>query len=155
RFDERHVVVRLHTAAGTSLPEMDRLTGLVGDDVRAIAGVGTVAAHVGRAIASDQVVDVDSGDLWITIDPDADDEAVLSSIQRTVAGYPGVSARLQTYPNQQVDDRIGAPEDPVVVRVFGQDLGILHDRAEQIRTAIANVDGVADPRVEPQVVEPT
>jgi Cu/Ag efflux pump CusA len=101
------------------------------------------------------VVGVDSGELWITIDPDADDDAVLHSIQRTVAGYAGVSARLQTYPNQQVDDRIAGPEDPVLVRVFGQDLGILHDKAEQIRTAIANVDGVVAPRVEPQVVEPT
>src|SRR5213079_2762219 len=100
--------------------------------------VRTDAAHVGRAIASDQVVGVDAGELWITLDADADHGAVVASIERSVAGYPGVAARLETYANQRVDALLTDAGDPVVVRVFGQDLGILHGKAEEIRNAMSH-----------------
>jgi Cu/Ag efflux pump CusA len=154
-LDDTNVVIGLRAPAGTSLSEMDRVTGLIGEDVRGVSGVRTVAAHVGRAIASDQVVGVDSGELWVTLDPGADHDVVLASIRHAVDGYPGLSARLQTYPNQRVRALLGRPADPVVVRVFGQDIGVLHEKAVEIRDAIAHIDGVVDPRVQPVTVEPT
>ena len=44
----------------------------VTSDLRAIPGVANVGAHVGRAVLGDQVVDVNSAELWVTIDPSAD-----------------------------------------------------------------------------------
>jgi hypothetical protein len=43
-----------------SQPEMDRITALATRELRAIPGVRDVGAHVGRAITSDQVVNVNS-----------------------------------------------------------------------------------------------
>lgn len=47
-------------APGMSQPEMDRITALATRELRAIPGVRDVGAHVGRAITSDQVVNVNS-----------------------------------------------------------------------------------------------
>ena len=81
------LLVRLTAAPGTSLPEM---TGSRPREreLRAIPGVDDVGAHVGRAVTSDQVVDVNSGELWVSIDPRADYDATLARPSSVVAGYP-------------------------------------------------------------------
>ena len=155
-FRDGDVIVRLQAAApGTSLPEMDRITARVGAELRSLPGVRSVGAHVGRAIMSDQVVDVGSGELWVHVDPSADYEATLAAINRTVRGYPGLRSAVETYPNQRVSSVLTPTDPPIVVRVFGQDLGVLRSKAEEIRRAIAGIDGVVNPRVSPMVEEPT
>ena len=71
-FRDPDLVVRWNAAAGTSEPEMARLTTRVTNDLRSIPGVANVGAHVGRAVLGDQVVDVNSAELWVTVDPSAD-----------------------------------------------------------------------------------
>ena len=154
-FRDSDVVVQLSAAPGTSLPEMDRLTRRVTAEVRSIAGVTNVAAHVGRAITSDQVVSVDSAQLWVAIDHSADHDATVASIRRAAGGYPGVDVRLLTYPNERVANVFTQADQPIVVRVFGQDLRILDQKAHEIGDAISRIEGVANPRVQPLFEEPT
>ena len=70
---------------------MNRITALASHELRAIPGVRNVGAHVGRAITSDQVVGVNSGELWVSIDPDADYDA-------TVARSPTSSTATRASP---------------------------------------------------------
>ena len=70
---------------------MSRITALVSDELRSLPGVRNVGAHVGRAITSDQVVEINSGELWVSIDPAADYDATVAAIQTVVNGYPGLS----------------------------------------------------------------
>jgi CzcA family heavy metal efflux pump len=154
-INDADVLIHMGAAPGTSLPEMDRLTHRVSEEVQSITGVANVAAHVGRAITSDRVVDVDSSELWVAIDQSADHDATLASIRRVVNGLPGVEARLRTYPNETVTNAFTSANQPIVVRVFGQDLQILNDKAQEIRDAISRIDGVVEPRVQLQVQEPT
>ena len=57
---ERDILVHLEAAAGTSLPSMHEITGQMARELQSQPGVGNVAAHVGRAILSDQIVSVNS-----------------------------------------------------------------------------------------------
>ena len=71
---------------------MSRITALASRELRAIPGVRNVGAHVGRAITSDQVVGVNSGELWVSLDPDADYDATVGRRSESVVdGYPGLS----------------------------------------------------------------
>src|SRR4029450_8760206 len=111
--------------------------------------------HVGRAITSDEIVDVDAGEIWLTVAPDADYEATLDGIRDIAAGYPGLHTSVRTY----AEDRVAAVRDKVgnelVVRVYGQDLATLRDIADDVSRTLTTVPGVLSPRVEPQVTEPT
>jgi Cu/Ag efflux pump CusA len=53
-----------------------------------------------------------------------------------------------------LDALTGADGRPLVVRVFGEDLGVLRQEAERMRRLLATVDGVVEPRVEPLVEQP-
>jgi len=152
---ERQLVIEWDGAPGTSHPEMSRIVAQASNELRDISDVQDVSAHVGRAITSDEVVGVNSSELWITIRPDADYERTVAAVREVVGGYPGLAGDVELYPEQRIREvRTGVDED-LVVRVFGQDLSILRAKAEELREAISGIDGVADPTVDLGVEEPT
>jgi CzcA family heavy metal efflux pump len=155
RLQDRDLLIQWQGAPGISQPEMDRITARATQELRSIPGVRDVGAHVGRAITSDQVVNVNSGELWVRVDPKADYGRTVHAIRSAVAGYPGLTHDLVTYPEQQMRALETGSGAPLVVRVFGQDADVLQRKAEEVRRAIAGVDGVVAPRVEARATEPT
>jgi CzcA family heavy metal efflux pump len=154
-FQERDLLVDIGGAPGTSQPAMNRIAAQATAELRAIPGVRSVGAHVGRAIMSDQVVNINSGQLWINIDPVADYESTLASVREVLAGYPGLRLAVDTYLTAQAGDIEGDPTNPIAVRLFGPNLGELQKQAESVQAAIANVPGVVSPRVLTSPQEPT
>ena len=51
---------------------MHRITERAAAEMRALPGVREVGGHVGRAITSDQVAGVDSGEMWVRMKGSAD-----------------------------------------------------------------------------------
>ena len=92
-FKEPQLLIHMEGAPGTSLPEMARITNQAGRELGSIPGVDNVGAHVGRAVTSDQAVNVNSAELWVSIDPGADYDATVASVRETVEGYPGARFR--------------------------------------------------------------
>jgi CzcA family heavy metal efflux pump len=171
-FKDRDLLVRLDGEPGTSNPRMTRIASDLGSELRAIPGVDNVGAHVGRAVTGDQVVDVNSGELWVSIDPGGDYDKTVASIEDVVARARGVDHEIVSYSAQKIRD-VGAlgqgdnpvagddlnvltgSDDPLVVRVYGQDLARLRREARRVHRVVSQVDGVATPRVELPVTQPT
>jgi len=155
-LQDRNVLVRVQGAPGTSLPEMNRVTASLAAEMREAPGIESAGAHVGRAITSDEIVNVDAGEVWLTVAPNADYQETLAGLREIAAGYPGIHTSVRTY----AEDRVAAARDrvvgdQVVVRVFGSDLATLQDTADDVSRMLSTVKGVLSPRVEPLVTEPT
>ncbi len=154
-LQDRNVLVRVQGAPGTSLTEMNRITSTVATELRGAPGIESAGAHVGRAITSDEIVDVNAGEIWLTVAPGADYDATLDGVRDIAAGYPGLQTSVRTY----AEDRVAAARekvgDELVVRVYGADFAALHDTADDVASMLSTVSGVLSPRVEPQVTEPT
>jgi Cu/Ag efflux pump CusA len=171
-FKDRDVLVQLEGEPGTSNPRMTRITTAVSRELRSIPGVDNVGAHVGRAVTGDQIVDVNSSAVWASLASDADYDATVASIEEAVAGVRGVESDVATYTTQKIRDA-GAVDDgdnpnrgdglgvltgsdqPLVVRVYGQDLDVLRREATRVRRLVAQVDGVVDPQIEAPTTQPT
>lgn len=155
-LQERDVLIAWETAPGASRQEMNRITAALTDELRATPGVRNVGAHVGRALASDQVVNINSGEVWLSIRPSADHDTTLSAVQQVIDGYPGVRSDLMTYSDKRINEVVtrGVSED-VVVRVYGNDYEVLNSKAEEVRQILSGVPGVVDPRVNSAQVAPT
>ena len=154
-LQERSLLVHWDTKPGTSGIEMTRITEKVSKDLQALPGVAAVGAHLGRAITSDQVVNVNSGELWVSIDPKADYGATRDSIAALVRSYPGLDTDVQTYPEERITQLLGGDEDAVVVRVYGQDLDVLRSKAGEVQQMLGGVKGVVDPVADLPLEEPT
>jgi CzcA family heavy metal efflux pump len=171
-FKDSDVLVRLDAQPGTSAPRMTQIATDVSRRLRAIPGVDDVGAHVGRAVTGDQIVDVNSGEIWVHVDRDADYDATMASIRDAVDRVRGVDHDVATYSAQRIRDVGGLNDghndasgngldvltgtsEPLVVRVYGQDLGVLRREAGKVRQVISGIDGVVDPRVELPAQQPT
>jgi Cu/Ag efflux pump CusA len=134
---------------------MSRIAARASAELRAIPGVRNVDGHIGRAISSDQVVNVNSAELWVSLDAGADHDATLDAIQGVIDGYPGLGRAVGTYTTDRTEEVLSGPNRDVVVRVYGQDDTILRDKANEVGTALAGVGGLVDVTVESPIVEPT
>ncbi|GAA4733532.1 efflux RND transporter permease subunit [Pedococcus ginsenosidimutans] len=149
------LLMHVETAQGTSLTEATRVAGRLSADLRSLPGVRAVGGHFGRALTSDQLGDVNSGELWITISDDADYHATREAIDRTASRYAGVKTQLVTYSADRVAAaRTGTGAD-LVVRLFGQDPAGLDEAARAVVTSLTSVEGVRAPRVEEVPKQPT
>ena len=155
RFKETQLLIRWDGAPGTSLPEMNRITRLATREVRSIDGVRNVGAHVGRAVTADQVVGVNSAEIWASIDPSADYDATLASVKAAVAGYPGLSRAVETYSNERVREVLPSADADLVVRIYGEDFSVLGTKANEVRHVLTGVDGLVDEHVRRAATEPT
>ncbi|MFB3738273.1 MAG: efflux RND transporter permease subunit [Candidatus Velamenicoccus archaeovorus] len=154
-FRDGNVVIDLRAAPGTSLPEMDRITARMVDELSSTPGVLHVQADVGRAITSDRIVGVNVAQLWVAIDPSADDDATLSSIRGTVDGYVGIDRAVRTYSDERIGNVLSGNEHPIVVRLYGPTLETLQSQAGRMLQTLRGIEGVVRPRIELQPVEPT
>jgi Cu/Ag efflux pump CusA len=171
-FSDRNVLVQLDAQPGTSNPEMARIAGSLGREVRVLRGVDDVVAHVGRAKAGDQVVNVSSAQLWVGLDPGADHDKTLASIEDVVGRTRGVEHEVATDTTKRISE-VGALREgdnvvtgdgldlltgsgrPLVVRVYGEEPAILRHQAERVLHVLLGVDGVVDPRLELPATQPT
>jgi CzcA family heavy metal efflux pump len=146
-FKEPYLTIQLEGPPGTSRPEMDRIVARASQELRALPGVRNVGGHVGRAVFGDQVTGINSAELWVTIDPQADYNATVAAIEDTVYGYPGLGREVRTYLQQTLSPPQTSAGDGIAVRVFGEDHDVLRSEAEKVRQAISGIAGVVDPRV--------
>ncbi len=154
-FKERNLLIHLNGAPGTSQPEMSRISDRVSRDLRSIPGVSGVGAHLGRAVQGDQVVNVSSAELWVSIDPAADYDTTTAAIQRAIGNYPGIHHDLQTYMNERSSALAAQPNDSLVVRVYGDTTDGLRSSAEEVKKAITGINGIADSHINLPVQQPS
>jgi Cu/Ag efflux pump CusA len=155
QLQDRNLLVHVEAASGTSLPEMERITAAVGNEVRTVPGVRSVGTHVGRAVGSDQLSDVNSAEMWITLADRADYGQSRADIETVLRGYPGLRTDLRTYPDDRVAKLMADAGSDLIVRVYGADLTVLQDKARQIRAMLSGVPGLAKPVMHPIPQQPT
>ena len=152
---DTNLLVRWQAPFGTALPEMNRVIARASAELRTVPGVKTVGAQVGQAVGGDQAVGSDTAEMWVSIDPSAEYAKTVSAVRAVVAGYPGMQHRVTTYAKERMRKTLGRSSDEISVRVFGQDLGVLHDKAEEVRKSLSTIDGISGPRVTTRDAEPT
>ncbi len=142
---------------GTSRPEMNRIVTQVIGELQTIPGVINVGAHVGRAITGDQITDINSGEIWVRLDPNAGYNKTLAAVEEVVGGYPGLLRNVETYQPSRIGQVFaGTQENDIVVRIYGHEFDVLSNKAEEVKAALTNVNGLTDVKVvnlelEPQV----
>jgi CzcA family heavy metal efflux pump len=147
-FKERDFLMHWVTAPGTSHPEEVRITTAASKELRAIPGVRNFGAHIGQALLADEPYGVDFGENWISVDPNVDYDKTRAAIQEVVDGYPGLRRDVQTYLKERIREVLTGASEAVTVRISGPDLHALEEKAEEVRQAIAGVDGTVEEIVE-------
>jgi Cu/Ag efflux pump CusA len=157
QFQETNVVIDVQSPPGTSLPSMSRATSGLMRDLQAIPGVRNVSGLIGRAALCncDETQDVNSAELWVSIDAAANYRLVRAAIEEIVDSSVGMSGEVRTYLSKKMREALTGREETFTIRVYGHDLEIVRDKADEIRRILESIKGVEDVRVEQAAAEPT
>ena len=153
-FKERDFLMHWVPPEGTSHLETLRITKRASQELRAIPGVRNFGAHVGRALGGDEPYGVNFTENWISVDPAADYDKTRGAIEDAVAGYPGLYRDVQTYLRERVKEVLTGAGDSIVIRLYGADLAVLRNSADEVQAAIKNVPGLIELHIEQQVLVP-
>ena len=152
---ERDLVITWEADYGTSHVEMVKVTKNVIGKLRTIPGVDNVAAHIGRAVLSDKINNIHSGEIWLSMDEEVEYYGTLASIQKVIDEYPNMRSELMTYHEQSLNISLTGTDKEYIVRVYGENQEILTQKSEEVKEAIIGVKGLSDVEVEYPAMEPT
>ena len=147
-FKERDFLMHWLTKPGSSVGEEDRISIRGCKELLTIPGVRNCGSHIGQALIMDEVVGVNFGENWISVDPSVDYDETLAKVQAMVDGYPGIYRDVQTYLKERIREVLTGSSHPIVVRIFGLELDVLHDKAVEVKTALEKVEGITNLHVE-------
>jgi Cu/Ag efflux pump CusA len=153
-FKDRNLVVSWSGPAGSSLGEMDRVTARVVDQLKALPGVADVGATLGRAVSADQIVDTNSGEIFVALRPRANYSQAVAQVRQITEGTPGIHASVGTYEDAVTDGVLAPAHHDVTVRIYGEDYNQLRNLSWQVRVAMSHAKGVGFPQVKFPVTEP-
>lgn len=153
-FKETDFLMHFLERPGSSIEQMKKMSMRASHDLLAIPGVRNFGAHIGRAEAADEVVGPNFTELWVSVDPNVNYEQTVSAIKQTMQGYSGIFTDVQTYLKERSKEVLSGTSSSIVVRLFGPDLAVLREQAEAIKNTMQSVQGIADLKVELQVLIP-
>ena len=101
-IQDRDVLVRMETATGTSNTKTTAIATALQQAAARRRRRDNVVGAVGRAITGDRIVDVNSGELLVSIGRDADYDETIADIQRIADKIPTVEATVSAYSDQRI-----------------------------------------------------
>src|SRR4051794_32769354 len=147
-FKEPDFLIHWVTQPGTSAAEMERTTQDVSAKLREIPGLHNFGAHIGQAFLGEEIAGVNLGENWASIDPSVDYDTTLERIEDLTDQYPGLFRETQNYLDERIEEVVAGAKEPIVVRLFGPDLHVLRDKADEINTIMAGIKGAADHHID-------
>jgi Cu/Ag efflux pump CusA len=144
-FKERDFLMHWVATPGTTIQEMTRVTTRVANELLEVPGVGHTGAHIGQALIMEEVVGANFGENWISVDPSADFDETFERVEAVAHKYPGLYRNVQTYLSERVEEVLTGAREAIVVRIYGQDLDVLKAKAEEIKDALADIEGCRPP----------
>ncbi len=153
-FQETDFLMHFVEKPGVGIDAMRRATAEACRELMAVPGVRNFGSHIGRAEVADEVVGPNFTELWISIDDKADYRETLRKIEEVVNAYPGLYRDVLTYLRERIKEVLTGSGAAVVVRLYGPDLDVLRAKAREVEKEVAGVPGVANLKVETQILVP-
>ncbi len=147
-FKERDFLMHWITTPSASGPEETRVSVAACRELRTIPGVRNCGSHIGNAFLGDEPYGTYFGENWISVDPKVDYDKTRAAVEDLVSRYPGIQRDVQTYLRERVKEVLTGASDAVVVRLYGDDLEILEEKADEILEVMKGVKGAFDPKKE-------
>ena len=140
---------------GTSLKESNRVGNLIEVALHEVPEVVSTTRRTGRAELDEHAAGVNTSELEVVTNEDGRSHLeVMNDVRQKMAVIPGVAFEVGQPISHRIDHLLSGTRAQIAIKLFGPDLATLRTKAKEIRDAMANVEGIVDLLVEPQVGVP-
>lgn len=154
KLREGTIVARLTMAPSISLVESTRTTMVAERRLCRIPEVREVVTRIGRGEVGAHTDPINSAEMYVLLKPEADwrpgmnQEAIEEAIRRELADLPGVLANLTQPIEMTIDELLEGIRAELAIKLFGDDLDMLKQKADEIAAVVGRVRGAADTQVD-------
>ena len=147
---EGHFIIHTALVPGTSLQESQRVGHHVTEELLKLPIVRAVAQRVGRAEGADDTYGTQYSELNVDLKPLEAQAAehAQANIRDAMARLPGLNSSVKTFLTERIEETLSGYTASVVVNVYGNDLDILDQEAQEISQVLGRVPGATEVQVQ-------
>jgi len=154
-FNEGTLTVNLLAQPGTSLSESNKSGQIAEKLILEVPEVISTGRRTGRAELDEHAEGVHYSEVDVDLKKsERSREEILNDIRSKLKLIPGVTINVGQPISHRIDHLMSGIRAQIAIKLFGDDLGTLRAKAEEIRGVIAGIEGATDVQVEKQVLIP-
>lgn len=148
---EGHFIIHMSAVPGTSIDQSLHVGNKVTAALRKLPVVRSVAQRVGRAELGGDTFGTHYSEFEVDLNPGlSGDEAEVAQadIRQALAGFVGVNFSVKTFLSERIDETLSGYTATAAVDIFGNDLDVLDQKAQEVARALNGVTGVTEVTVQ-------
>lgn len=154
-FNEGSFTINVSSMPGISLEESDKVGKRAEELLLTVPEIRTVARKTGRAELDEHALGVNVSEIEAPFKLEGrSHKEVAKEIREKLSTISGANIEIGQPISHRIDAMLSGTRAGIAIKLFGDDLNALYLTANQIKDAIADVDGIADLNVEQQVERP-
>lgn len=154
-FNEGSFTINVNTLPGISLDESNRIAQRAENLLLSIPEVKAVGRKTGRAELDEHALGVNTSEMEVPFElKDRSKEEVIAEIREKLQSIPGINAEIGSPISHRIDAMLSGTQANIAIKLFGTDLNKMFMIGNDIKEAVADIEGVADLNVEQQVERP-
>jgi heavy metal efflux system protein len=163
-LDEGALWVRATMPYTISFEEASAIAPQIRDILKSYPQVTVVASELGRPDDGTDSTGFFNCEFYVGLQPYSDKswkgdndtkEKLIESINKKLIAFPGIIFNYTQPAEDAVDEALTGLKSSLAVKVYGEDLNILQDRAVQIKNVLAKVPGFTDLTVVRELGQPS
>lgn len=154
-FNEGSFTINISSLPGISLEESDKIGRQAEELLLSIPEIKTVARKTGRAELDEHALGVNVSEIEAPFElEDRSHTEVLEDVRHKLSVISGANIEIGQPISHRIDAMLSGTQAGIAIKLFGDDLNKMYQIGNQIKSAVSDVEGVADLNVEQQIERP-
>ncbi len=159
-LDEGNIWLTVQMPVGIGMGQAKEIERRIRGIVRSYPQVRQVVTQLGRPDDGTDAKGVNNLEVFADLTPRGrwgdvrDKDELIGRMYRQLAAIPGLDLNFSQYIKDNVEEALSGVKGELVVKIFGPDLDLLQQKAQEVEHVMAGVRGVADLGVEQQFGQP-
>lgn len=153
-LNEGTVVVKLKMAPSISIETSKQMTQAIERRILEVPEVTKVVTRIGRGEVGAHADPINAAELYLIMTPPEewrepyDQEEMVEHIREAIGEPPGVIVNYTQPIEMSVDELLEGVQAELAVKLFGEDLDVLLDKANEIAATLGEIEGARDVQVD-------
>ena len=154
-FNEGSYTINVSTLPGISIEESDKIGRIAEELILSVPEIQTVARKTGRAELDEHALGSNVSEIEAPyILKDRSRSEVSKELRSKLSRLPGCNIEVGQPISHRIDAMLSGTEAQIAIKLFGNDLSVLHSKGEEIKKVISKISGIVDINMEQQIGRP-